>query len=551
MTKSPDVRFSVPSLDPRVLWPEPGTRTLSVFVEGDVPDTIDLDLTLPNEARILMILASDALAAREPERAIELLEAARRLGASRDPSWHGCLGHAYTQMRKHRKAAAAFAKSLEIQPSSFTMRMALAHSRILSREWKKAARVLRDLEKGHAGDRRASARIQRAIGFLRTQQGKLDAAERALARAIELDPKDPVAYDALGRIFAERARTSGGFASEHADRVIELYGMLAAERPDLGEPRAEVGAMLERRGDTAGAIAEYRRALEVGINNNAVLERVGLSLLNLGEIEDAARALEESHRRRPDDLLALSVLGAISGMRGDHERAAELLRRAVERGADLSINRSNLGASLFNLGRTAEALEEVLAATADPENELAWSNLEEILGAIAQGGTAGEVPPPLLAKALEVLPRDPKTDPLRAALEGASTGSPAPARPDPAESPAGAGEPGDTPAVALEDYEVRDGARTRAFLVEHRFLEPLLEEARVALRDVFGDEARPAVELFVDEEEPEHRELFVLVPTRLEPPAARELLRRFKSSWWAEARERARRKLAFDLEYLP
>jgi adenylate cyclase len=96
---------------------------------------------------------------------------------------------------------------------------------------------------------------------------------------------------------------------------------------------------LDAAGDQEGALTIARRALEI-LRKQMLLEpdnpRVrymasGL-LLRLGEREEGLRLADEALALRPDDFSTMYNVACTYSLAGDHERALDLLERAVERG---------------------------------------------------------------------------------------------------------------------------------------------------------------------------------------------------------------------------
>jgi tetratricopeptide (TPR) repeat protein len=137
-------------------------------------------------------------------------------------------------------------------------------------------------------------------------------AERSYTLAVRLAP-DELGWK-LHRAIA--ARQSGGF-----DRAIEIYRSLAQEHP--GVP--------------------------------AVQQRLGESLLELGDLRGAEAAFRELIAVAPDAPQGYSGLGDVLIRNGDSEAAIELLERAVEIAPGYRMAQYLLGDAYRRQGRTEEA----------------------------------------------------------------------------------------------------------------------------------------------------------------------------------------------------
>ncbi len=113
---------------------------------------------------------------------------------------------------------------------------------------------------------------------------------------------------------------------------------------------AVVGAIVWRH---SGGTVPARRHLDVP---GAVrLERLGLSYLEQGQIDEAERAWKEAERRDPENVAVCVDLGRLSLRQGHWEEAAERFERALKRsplGLDVLYN---LSQAYRMMGRLDEA----------------------------------------------------------------------------------------------------------------------------------------------------------------------------------------------------
>lgn len=369
------------SLDPR--------RPIVRFIVGpENRETIDFDLRIPAEVRYATIAAGSALLAGQLEAAFDLLMSVRTDGAGRDATWHYYLGATYAAMRKPKRARDAFRSSLNIQPDSFNVRLALALSHSLLKEWDRAYNELRRLKRAMKGVPRSLARIAHAEGLVALQQNDSERAETALTRAIDLDPKNPEAYTALAGLFALQAEN---IHSRKADEAMGVFQRLAAVRPDLAEPHAQLGAFLLRRGDLDGAVAAFHEALARDPDHPETLIRMGNALLGAGHANDAVAVYEALGGQNSENVTLLNMLGAAYGRAGRPTEAATALRRAIELGSEQSITYSNLGSALYDLGEYGAAgMATLRALKLDPTSPWARVNILEILQAIVANVEAQE-----------------------------------------------------------------------------------------------------------------------------------------------------------------
>lgn len=82
-----------------------------------------------------------------------------------------------------------------------------------------------------------------------------------------------------------------------------------------------------------------------------------------------SKALVES----PDDVLALTCLGAVLSDQGKHEEAASVLKRAIELGSTDRNTFFNLGVATMNFGTRAKAMSAFRGAEGLQASPLSWT----------------------------------------------------------------------------------------------------------------------------------------------------------------------------------
>ncbi len=125
------------------------------------------------------------------------------------------------------------------------------------------------------------------------------------------------------------------FDTGREDEAIEHFRRLAEQYP--ADPRAhfEFGGSLDAAGHEAGAIPEYRQAIELGLAGDdmpRVLLQLGSSLRNVGEHEEAVRVLSEGGERFPGHAPLRFFLSLALHDAGRHQKAiSEALGLAFSR----------------------------------------------------------------------------------------------------------------------------------------------------------------------------------------------------------------------------
>lgn len=119
-----------------------------------------------------------------------------------------------------------------------------------------------------------------------------------------------------------------------------------------------IGMNLERRGEAAGAIARYRRALALRPDAPEALNNLGNALVSRGDAAEGIAYLREAVRIWPEYVAALSNLGAALCEAGRLAEGLPYLAQAVARSPDDAPARYNLGLALLDAGRLDDALAE-------------------------------------------------------------------------------------------------------------------------------------------------------------------------------------------------
>jgi tetratricopeptide (TPR) repeat protein len=217
--------------------------------------------------------------------------------------------------------------------------------------------------KDHPNDVQARLLLGRAEAAM----GRFDAAYAEFSKALRLAPDDPDVLYYVGM-------TAGALAQQE-------FGRLLAEAPDSGRAHQLQGDSLEAQGKKKEAKAEYEAALEADPASAEVLVALGdlarsdfaVSKANVTEARDYyTRAL----RLAPRDYGALYGLGVSEATAGEHAKAVESLRGAVEEEPDSPTAHLALGISLLETGEVSAAVVELeTAARLEPRLRQAYFHL--------------------------------------------------------------------------------------------------------------------------------------------------------------------------------
>lgn len=233
-----------------------------------------------------------------------------------------------------------------------------------------AAEVFRELEKRAPGE--ALFRLEQAQNF--ENLGDLEAAERALRKAVELHPRFRAAWVNLGNV-------------------------------------------LQHQGRLDDAAAAYDRADEIGPYNSATANNRGYLEISRGRLEQAEQAFRDTLRRDGLNPMGNFNLATLSLKRGDRVGARQHLEDALKRDPKFALAWWIRGRMNLEDGDLAGARRDLQRATElAPQNAEAYLDLARAARAAGDHGTASEV----LMRASMQVPTDPRI--RQALIEGFEQG---------------------------------------------------------------------------------------------------------------------------------
>ncbi len=199
------------------------------------------------------------------------------------------------------------------------------------------------------------SRAALAAGTELLDQGRYEAAVRALREAVDTDPGSADAHNALGAALEQAGHPED--ARLHYQRAVAL-------EPDLATARANLGVLLGRLGDLDGAVLHLEAAARLDPGQADVHIALGAALEARGHPAAAAAAFRDALARDPSRGRAHLRLGVLLGEAGELEDALSHLRKATVLAPESGEARHLLSVALFRLGDPAAALEQERLAIA-------------------------------------------------------------------------------------------------------------------------------------------------------------------------------------------
>lgn len=304
--------------------------------------------------------AQEALAAkRYPEAALEFQNMLRIDPNSADA--HANLGTVFYAQAKYLEAVASFEKSLKLRPGL------------------KGAAAFLGMSLARAG------RIEEALPLLEkgfqsplSDEWKLEAGlllGDACQRANNLKCLLSVVTE-LERLYPTNIEVLYFSYHMHATLGARAVAGLVKTAPDSARLHQLTGELLESDGDFAGAIAQYRKALEIEPRLPGCHRALGVALMNLST-DDATRLEVENHFQQelgnnPNDAAAEYQLGELFWLRNQSKDALSHFTRAIQLQPSFPDALIAAGKAQIALGQSAQAIILLEKAVAlDPSNDVA------------------------------------------------------------------------------------------------------------------------------------------------------------------------------------
>jgi serine/threonine-protein kinase len=186
-----------------------------------------------------------------------------------------------------------------------------------------------------------------AQGYLDLDSGRYADAESRFKRAADLDPMSPLPHIGLAYRYAGEKRDPEGESALR--RAVELRG-------SDWRPNSELADFRFRRGRYEDAAASWEAARTLAPDNILVLRSLGAAFHMAGRSDEAAASLQRALEVRPTASIYTN-LGTVRFYQGRYADAAAAFEKAVELGANSSLNWGNLGdAYRWAPGRRSESI---------------------------------------------------------------------------------------------------------------------------------------------------------------------------------------------------
>ena len=160
--------------------------------------------------------------------------------------------------------------------------------------------------------------------------GQLDRAMAEAKRAYELDPVSPIIHADLGGV---------SLAARRYDEAIQQLRATLEVDPEFYWAHRWLGMALELKGDTEGAIAEYKRAIELN-DDPSTLAFLAHAYASIGRQEEARQLLAQLTEKAKTRYVQPYAFALVHLGLGEKDQALDWLEKAVKAPAQLFLTSS-------------------------------------------------------------------------------------------------------------------------------------------------------------------------------------------------------------------
>lgn len=205
------------------------------------------------------------------------------------------------------------------------------------------------LEKAHAAVERANVDPQYVLGLCYTDVARYDDARHAFAAQYGFEGDSAEAYLLAGRLFLRRELRDQ--ATVEAQKALEQNPKLPLAHELLGEAALS-------RGDVAGAVKELEAERAINPLNGDLYDRLGDAYLRNGQYAEAQQALNRAVVLEPNATGPYILLGQTLLKQNQPIQALHYLARAARMDPSNYITHNLLGQAYKATGQLAEANRE-------------------------------------------------------------------------------------------------------------------------------------------------------------------------------------------------
>jgi len=220
---------------------------------------------------------------------------------------------------------------------------------------------------------RATPAYDKGLYQLRKDEDSFEEAITSFGEAARLDPRSPLPLAGLveAKVMKIEQTDKPGIL-EDARRDLDSAESLS---PDSPRVRLAAGLLKKTAGQYEEALDDYRSVLDHDPQDVDALRRIAAVYDKLKMPAQAVAAYRKAIQLDPEYYGGYHGLGVFYYYHGDYAQAAEQFQLSIERAPGLFDEYTNLGASLDELGRDAEAEKALLTSLKLHETPSALNNM--------------------------------------------------------------------------------------------------------------------------------------------------------------------------------
>ncbi len=286
--------------------------------------------------------------------ALKWVEKSVELGDGQ-PATHYYLGRLHTDSGKPALAREQFAQAIALDPNHVDARTGMG---IVSLGVGRLERAVSELKVAL----RARADHSPALAALAWALIELDRIKEAwphALRAVEVDPNNPMAQDVFGRVLMRAGRMQE--AEKAFNKSLEL-------NPERAEVHAELARLLALQRRDREALEQYGRAMAGRLVNPQLVIDASISLERVGDLDQARSMLGEACKRWPQQPGLVVRLAELEMLSGATQQALDRLQPLDSELPEVVVLKARIADAAGDGARARELLEPLIAA--DEEQRL-------------------------------------------------------------------------------------------------------------------------------------------------------------------------------------
>jgi tetratricopeptide (TPR) repeat protein len=201
------------------------------------------------------------------------------------------------------------------------------------------------------------------IGYIHQLKGNRDDAKKALAKALELNPRDFNALESRAEIEVKEG---------HLEEAVGDFLKASEAAPDLNRPVLVMRAVeeLTRRGKAKDALEVLEQQVKKGVKGAEVWNELGDRLVQVGRLADARDAYTQAAKESPKDPTLWELVGELDVKLGKPDEA--------EAAFNQSLKVKDRGVVHVALARICQAKKDDACLKAQLDQALATASGEEL-----------------------------------------------------------------------------------------------------------------------------------------------------------------------------